>query len=239
MMGTDIHMKIEVEIPQYIWDPIKDDERTYPWQAINMVWTDNFWWQVANGDLNDATAARYAYTMSPYNSRNYTLFGVLGDVRNGEGFAGVDTGDWVQPCVGANRGLPDDVAPYQSFDYGDHSEGWATLEELLDYPWDTTTVTKRGVITLEQYLEGSWRDGGPSTWSGWVTGKNITVLTEEEYFLASNKGKLTEGIDYHIKVQWETSLVDSCKDFLIVLSKIDQLIPLPNDRIRLVYGFDS
>lgn len=44
-----------------------------------------------------------------YHDRNYDVFGMLADVRNGSGFAGVDTGDGFVP-IDVPRGLPDDLS---------------------------------------------------------------------------------------------------------------------------------
>lgn len=44
-----------------------------------------------------------------YHDRNYRLFAMLADVRNGRGTAGVDTGDRLIP-IDEPRGLPDDVS---------------------------------------------------------------------------------------------------------------------------------
>lgn len=80
--------------------------------------------------------------------RNYNVFAVLGNVRNGTGVAGVITGDPFVP-IQSGRGFPPDFQyndPYEDWDEenddweaegyyaGDHSFGYVTLEELLDYP---------------------------------------------------------------------------------------------------------
>lgn len=43
--------------------------------------------------------------------RHYQLFSVLADVRNGYGFAGVPTGEWVKP-ISSPRGIPQDFEYY-------------------------------------------------------------------------------------------------------------------------------
>lgn len=47
--------------------------------------------------------------------RHYQLFSVLADVRNGYGFAGVQTGEWVKP-ISSPRGLPEDFA-YECYEH--------------------------------------------------------------------------------------------------------------------------
>lgn len=86
-----------------------------------------------------------------YTDRNYTVFGILADVRNGSGFAGCDLGDPVVP-IAPDRGLPDDLsdAAYVWFRHhgGDHSDTWVMLSELLEHDWDQPIV-HRGVDTEE------------------------------------------------------------------------------------------
>jgi len=169
--------------------------------------------------------------------RNYVLFAVLGDVRNGYGVAGMDTGDRIEPCVGAMRGLPEST-DLQTGYLGDHSFGWATVEELLAYDWKRTIV-KRGVITEAAYLEDSWRNGGPEGWSAAITGPDIVTFPEKDYEDRRKNASLPEDWQIYVKVEWYPVLADCVLTFLDRLNEINDLVPLPPDRIRLVYGFDS
>jgi hypothetical protein len=108
------------------------------------------------------------------NDRNYNLFAVLGDVRNGFGFAGVKTSSGFEP-ISSSRGLPEDAgfemdkhfnircAQHSTGSreedesiwdcnechwFGDHSHSYVTLRELLDYDWDGKTTELTGVIPL-------------------------------------------------------------------------------------------
>ena len=61
----------------------------------------------------------------PYDERNYDLYSILADVRNGYGFAGSDTGEGFKVIRGYSqdhlRGLPEDVSRYVKWisdDYG-------------------------------------------------------------------------------------------------------------------------
>lgn len=81
-----------------------------------------------------------------YDGRNYSLFAILADVRNGHGFAGVDTGDPVVP-ISEPRGLPDDVASETRSDSDEwgvdgHSHSHFTLAELMAFDW-AQTITHR------------------------------------------------------------------------------------------------
>lgn len=88
--------------------------------------------------------------------RNYDAFAMLANVRNGHGFAGIDTGEGFE-SIDMPRGLPDDVSDEvysESARWGPdgHSHSWFTLRELLDLEesgyWDKTT-TNRGMFMRE------------------------------------------------------------------------------------------
>lgn len=89
--------------------------------------------------------------------RHYQLFAVLAGVRNGTGFAGIQTGEVVTP-ISEPRGLPDDfkvdgdIHPIASLSVmtkwrqkyhaadeplevwmGDHSHTWLTAAEMLEW----------------------------------------------------------------------------------------------------------
>jgi hypothetical protein len=135
------------------------------------------------------------YTDAFYDDRNYDVFAILANVRNGYGFAGVDTGDGFVP-ISEPRGLPEDLSPEiadvlareeddaeddfdwsdpQYFWMGDHSHSWLTVLEILDYDW-TRTTKKRGWVDPWQFQV--WRrDGKPTMWSGSIEGPSIEHIS--------------------------------------------------------------
>ena len=64
-----------------------------------------------------------------YDTRNYDLFAILANVRNGRGFAGTDTGDGFVPLC-EPRGLPDDMSAelVKEAEGCDHTPSWVTLD---------------------------------------------------------------------------------------------------------------
>lgn len=166
--------------------------------------------------------------------RNYDLFAVLADVRNGFGFAGVLTGERITP-ISEPRGLPDDfnaeeqsssVAKYPDCDFwiGDHSFSWLLLKELNTYNWKMDHI-KTGVITRKQY-EAWDKISPPESWSGHVWGRDVvcTITPTEDYT--------------HIQVTWHQTIGERCKEF------VEHTLPWLNslgkdDEVRLVFGFDS
>jgi hypothetical protein len=136
--------------------------------------------------------------VAPLDDRNYDLFALLADVRNGRGFAGAPTGNRIQP-LDAPRGVPADasfgwLAEVDSWSVDMHSHSWFTLEELIAFQEAGKLkphMVRTGVIPAEVY-EQIKRDGGePDGWSGGISGHGIWVLTPEQW----DAGERPTGID--------------------------------------------
>jgi hypothetical protein len=79
-----------------------------------------------------------------YSERNYTLFAILGGVRNGYGFAGAYRHEPVNP-IAQNRGIPDDITETtRSILSDEHSGTWCDVIEILRYDWDRKIVSLHG-----------------------------------------------------------------------------------------------
>lgn len=187
-----------------------------------------------------------------YSDRNYDLFAMLANVRNGHGFAGVDTGNGFVP-IHDQRGLPDDVSEnvfksWKDWDSDGHSTSWATVKELLEYDW-TRTTKKRGWVSPKEFARWAL-DGRPQSWSGSVGGGGIKHLTNDEMMSEITGGaKLTwshfrglgkEGMfaTSYTQVEWETSYAEQAGSFLnITMPKLWRL-GAPED-VRIVYWFDN
>lgn len=234
-MGTDIHLRVErrvngvwtkVDPPPEAWDPWlkqqaeKDDEDGYYSRRVKEVW---------------------------YDDRNYKCFSILANVRNGYGVAGVDTGDCFVP-VSEPRGLPEDLSAEikqlhnDDYDLGDHSFSWLLVSELLAYNWQQT-IKNRGVITWEAFLERmrakdtSW----PESYSGWISGPGIVVITRQEALDKLNSTGLAVHKDTKLYVQeeWESTYAEAAGRFYSeVLPNLQKLDADPNN-VRIVFGFDS
>lgn len=127
------------------------------------------------------------YEQRFYRGRNYDLFAILANVRNGRGFAGCDTGDGFVP-IAEPRGLPDDCceqvrAESDSWGCDGHSHSHFTLAELFAYDW-TQLTTHRGIVSAGEFVEWSrWkrRDGeGPANYCGGVGGRAVRTVPIEE-----------------------------------------------------------
>ena len=123
-------------------------------------------------------------------TRNYKLFAILANVRNGYGFAGVPTHEAIQP-IAEPRGLPEDFKVFgdehvYGFDnrkewLGDHSRTWLTATEIRDYPYWDTPIEFCGIIPKDVYTK---RVPGsiPHEWSGGVWGRILLSQTTKIVF---------------------------------------------------------
>lgn len=184
-----------------------------------------------------------------YDDRNYNVFAMLANVRNGKGFAGCDTGDGFNP-IAMPRGLPNNVSSIieiESEKWGPdgHSHSYITLTELLKYDW-TQKTAQRGVFDIANYtafLKNNKKLSDGMSYSGDVWGGNVTKLTEtqlEEMGLANAIQQY--GLAHlYVQCQWFETYMEAASNFY------DTFIPIlkdaaPNqdtDRIRIVFWFDN
>lgn len=166
-------------------------------------------------------------------SRNYVVFAVLADVRNGYGFAGVETHQPLRPIAEA-RGLPQDhttgYGEDVGYEFGDHSFSWLTLTEIDEWSgWDQT-LHERGWIERKQYAAWLEHLGVPTNgWSGGVGGGSVIHADH-----AAND--FPEGWT-HVNVSWTRPLRDPCGLFLAWLDYAKA--KAGGREARIVFGFDS
>lgn len=159
-MGCDIHFYVE-----------KRDAETGNWTLVDEL--------VREGEGEDAYVSTN-YHQSFYNGRNYNLFAILADVRNGRGFAGIKTGEGFQP-ISEPRGVPEDASDgyielVEQYGGDGHSHSFHTIRQLLDYDW-TQTTQLQGWTAFPEWMKWSrWdrKEGkGPRSYSGGVSGQGI------------------------------------------------------------------
>lgn len=234
-MGCDIHLYVEVH---------KDNQ----WCTAHQ-WVIEDGWFTTNDNRFDP-------------DRNYRLFAMLANVRNGYGFGGVDTGDELHP-IDEPRGLPDDLAPEtyqmaQSWSDDGHSHSWFTVQELLDYNW-TQTVVERGVVDALTFWD--WNRGGeysgrskgdaPESWAGDVSGGNVVKLSEQELLRRfeqafageTNYRKQAEIIkeqleNVYCRASWTQKYYQMASYFLSHV--LPELLALGDpENVRIVFWFDN
>ena len=148
-LGCDVHLKVEVRDSSGVWNnvPFVDD------------------WDIEH---HKRPVPEGGIILKRLDDRNYNMFAVLADVRNGT---------WSDkiPPISQPRGLPEEHADYDdnSYGFGDHSFSWLTLRELQDYDWNQT-ITNRGYVSDAQVAE---LKGGkkPTSYAGWSSsGQQVT-----------------------------------------------------------------
>lgn len=161
-----------------------------------------------------------------YDDRNYDVFGVLANVRNGTW--GEET-----PFISEPRGLPDDCGyDEDSGVLGDHSFTWLTVAEVLAFDWDHK-IQHDAFMDLPTYRK--WRkDGGePASYCAGMTGRKLTMAEAD-----AMSGDGPRGVDrYVVNAQWSTPIRLHAKAFLEWVNGLAQ--HGEPDKIRLVFGFDS
>lgn len=172
------------------------------------------------------------------------MFAILGNVRNGVGFAGVLTGEGFN-YISDSRGLPDDASEDVSIELGEddgcyHSVSYIYLNELESFDWDQVAV-EYGVVSESQYQV--WKETGrPSSYSGGVGGGGVVHISNEEMesILAGHVAR-EEGKSYYTRVEWKESYSEAVGSFYPgVINKLRELSTDPElEDVRIVFGFDS
>lgn len=200
-----------------------------------------------------------------YNDRNYCVFAMLAGVRNGRGFAGVDTGDPIVP-IAEPRGFPSDASPELRKwwdDEGEHTPSWLTARELVNVDWRGNKITSRGVVDPENFYR--WRHWNkPGEWAGSVSGVSVqhvsvaemqslidnlevsTPWTERAYVAKHGQqppDPWAPGVPcYRTQVEWVESWADVAGTFpqaILAMVRVASLHQLTLDDVRAVFYFDS
>lgn len=235
-MGTDIHAVLEIRNGTGEWETQLQNNKYFGrWEGETEM------------------TARYEV-----GGRNYDTFAILGNVRNGHGFAGCDTGDgfrYITDC----RGLPADMNPRSQEGLSDeHSASWCTVKELLDFDWTQVSVHRGWVngVEFEKWDRMKEWKPAPDNYCGGVSGSGVEHITEQEMRqrvqeIIKNKGdkpwtRVEEEIavkcgSTYCLISWTEQYSDSAGEFWKMV--MPRLIKLGRehgeDNVRLVFDFDS
>lgn len=240
-MGCDIHMFAEIKLNR--------KSGQYEWKTVGRVFKDNYhtkneptYMSLAKGEKSDSAYEwNSKLTMEPYGARNYDVFAMLADVRNGRGFAGCDTGDGFNP-IADPKGVPEDASDYykqvvEEWDGDGHSHSYFSMEELDAYDWNQKTK-HRGWVGIEEYKVFK-EQGHPNSWSGGVDGGAVKHITNKEMDEVIAGIFVIEGMPY-TQVEWESSYLDSAKWFLEAMKDVKKLKKLKGvEDVRIVFFFDN
>jgi hypothetical protein len=204
-----------------------------------------------------------------YDGRNYNLFGILANVRNGRGFAGCDTGDGFNP-ISEPRGLPDGMAEYigekkdedgsidgYEFWFGDHSHSWLTLSELQACDWYQQTKLRGWVngVTFEEWDRLKCYDPAPKHWCGGISGQKIEHISAVEMkrrineikkafpdFKSQSERIAARYADTYCLIEWPVFYSEAAGRFYTqTMPRMAKLAQEVGgpDNVRIVFGFDS
>lgn len=243
-MGCDIHWYVEVK-KDAGWELAATPPEEIEGEDYK-VWKEKYDKYLANPFI--------------YWGRNYDLFAILADVRNGRGFAGIPTGTGFNP-ISEPRGVPEDaseayLAMVDRYGGDGHSHSWMTVEDFDNYDWGQGTKHV-GLVTLGTPIE----NGVPEFWCGALYGDHYGEVSREEFdklnariyskefedrteelkFVLATLGTIRDELGYTpvCKFMWETSYRDS------VGSKfMNEVLPALRelgspDKVRAVFFFDN
>lgn len=230
-MGCGIHCFAEIK-------------RNGKWGKVGKIFKNRYYSEDRESKIDDdGFEWNPEFTSQPYNGRNYDLFAILADVRNGYGFAGIDTGEGFIP-IAEPKGLPYDVSKEikdesDSWSVDGHSHSWFTVKELKDYNWDQTTK-KKGVISLAEYSDIKRNSIIPNTYSGSIMGSNIETVDTSVADKILNGEIIDSLVDKRIFVRyiWETAYREQVSLFLDDTLPVLESLGDPED-VRIVFWFDN
>lgn len=217
-MGTDIHMVAEVR-KDGVWHTLSD-KNFVRWEGT---------------DYED-------WVCCPYSDRNYNLFGILADVRNGRGFGGSRTGEKFN-SISKPKGYPVDICE-NSWEYlsQEHSASYLNLKEIFDFDW-TQLHRSYGIISEKVYKDTIMKGEIPDSWCGDIFGPNYVKIPETEMVdliqgLIPRKKDTYYFTGCYFKPE---SYADCAEDFLEAMEKLKKYVPEGGtlEDVRIVFDFDS
>lgn len=224
-MGTDISMYAEVR-------------KNKQWAKVGKVFK-NTWYSSERPESEWNTP----FTDHPYDDRNYDLFAILADVRNGFGFARSKTSNGFNP-IAEPKGLPDDITKevkklLEDWGYG---YSWFTLKELKEYDWNQT-VNHFGVLSEEEYKKMRETGEHPECWSGGVWGQGIvTVDPNTMDKILDGATERNSDVRYYVQTEFPASTYrDCCENFIEnTIPSLESLVPEDgtDEDVRIIFCFD-
>ncbi|EAE1475538.1 hypothetical protein DX142_14555 [Listeria monocytogenes] len=203
--------------------------------------------EVKDRKTNQWTEYDVANGAVKYIGRNYDLFAILANVRNGLGFAGIDTGDAFIP-IASPRGVPKDASKnYLSFveDWGidGHSHSFLNLSELQNFDWHGQKNKHRGFLSQENYQEykstGKMFGCATDVYGFYI----LKISNKEMDSIIDNKVILDTNFSYYTPIEWEESYYESTIGFvdnvIPSLEKIATDCGYTNEEVRIVFFFDN
>lgn len=203
---------------------------------------------------NDKVVSKQAIKSNWEMDRNYTLFAILADVRNGYGFAGCYRHEPLK-SIAEDRGIPSFIEVkeesytedlynkwYGRWDeekefgeyLGDHSFTYMTIKEILDWEGWNNHLSQGGVVEVNHYHSTIAKGKEPEYWSGGISGKNVIVVEQSELW----KYEVLAATPTHVKCYWKSEqTLGEMYDWF--LEEINRIKEEHGEDVYLVVGFDS
>lgn len=231
-MGCDIHILVEVK-----------NEKRYKWEPLE-----------GSYEIEEDDGEKYM-NIGPYHSdwyfgRDYDSFAVMADVRNGRGFAGVDTGDGFE-VIDRPRGIPTDASELykevcEIWEGDGHSHSFLYLRELKEWYNNAASKTTkhRGIVDLSYYRK--MKEEGktsPDSWCDGISGPGVVVMdtVRADKFIDEEMTE-ADGASYHVKIEWEETYLNSAfalKCYIEKLMEIEVEKNLCHNCVRVCFFFDN
>ena len=231
-MGSDIHCILEVERSgQWIFHESQKHIRFF----------------LCNGLFcHDAIGKEDCYGFDIdhnfYSSRNYDLFTILANIRNGRGFAGCDTGDDFE-ALSNPKGIPDNASwQYKKlvdrWDADGHSHSYFTWKELkaTEEYWNKKTK-KRGMVDVEGY-DYYKKTGFPPDF--FILGGAEVISSNEMDVICNNEEAKKASMKCTV-IEWEETYKEASgiQEIFGALEKISKEEKLTDEQMRIVFFFDN
>lgn len=174
-----------------------------------------------------------------FNNRNYSLFALLADVRNGESSP-------IKP-ISEQKGLPSDFEIDDEYHgrhwMGEHSFSFYTLAELKRWLTENTEIkiTMKVFVPFTEYVRCKQENDTPCYLCGGVGGEEIIILTEQQAEDALNgKYALNHVKNYFVDYTFEINLIDAV-GIKILIEEIEKIVgtEVAPENVRYVFGFDN
>ena len=207
-MGTDIHLEVE-RYDEEMNDWIDINKQALPYRGtLNHIYKNpDDGEEKAKISQEELQEMIFGYWNENPEIRCYMIFSLLADVRNGYGFAGVETYQKIIP-IDSLRGFPNKSSFDEVFDEAEewcHSFTYYSMKELLEHDGWNTSVQNTGYVPFndwKEYVESQDTDSpltAPKNYSGDVWGDGVEKYSMDDF----ENLEYNSGISQYIKGKWE------------------------------------
>ncbi len=164
-------------------------------------------------------------------ARNYPLFAILANVRNG-----IRSGKF-EP-ISYPRGLPNNVSPEvrkraDNWILEFHSHSWFLLKELNHFDWDGKKVKFKAYVNKIGY--DKWKKTGKPWGAAQLAGGKIISHEEMEKYDPIKNGYIA-----HTMVEWVQTYRECCIYFVEdFLKELNNMSRENGEDIRIIFWFDN